>query len=180
MESGPPVVWPAAPTFAGRNDSFLPRARRKQIRRYRGLVHHKTTITPHGKVSGACFSASDIPKARRAHTKSTRNIIINIVIIKLTSVPPLALGLVPEGDAGAAVHDGGLLLDEPVGEELVDVPAAVGQGDLVDLVGVHPDLALSALEDVRREALLQFERNWTKNRERERKSGVDAFGEKKN
>lgn len=42
---------------------------------------------------------------------------------------------------------------------LADVLAGVGQGDLVDLVGVEPDLALSALEHGGGKPLLELERH---------------------
>jgi hypothetical protein len=40
----------------------------------------------------------------------------------------------------------------------------VGHGDLVDLIGVEPDLALAALEDARGEPLLQLEGNHRRRR----------------
>lgn len=78
---------------------------------------------------------------------------------KLTGMPSLSLGLVAEGNAGTGVDHGGLLDDETILGKTGDVAAAVGQRDLVDLVGVEPDLALTALEDVGREALLELERH---------------------
>ena len=48
------------------------------------------------------------------------------------------------------MDDGGLLDDKTVAVEAGNVAAGVGQGDLVDFVGVEPDLALTALEDVGR------------------------------
>ena len=74
-------------------------------------------------------------------------------------MPSLSLGLVAEGNAGAGVDHGGLLDDETILGQTLDVAAAVGQRDLVDLVGVEPDLALTALEDIGREALLELERH---------------------
>ena len=74
-------------------------------------------------------------------------------------MPSLSLGLIAEGDASAGVDDGRLLDDETVLGQAGDVAAAVGQRDLVDLVGVEPDLALAALGDVGREALLELERH---------------------
>ena len=74
-------------------------------------------------------------------------------------MPSLSLGLVAEGNAGTGVDHGGLLDDETILGKTGDVAAAVGQRDLVDLVGVEPDLALTALEDVGREALLELERH---------------------
>ena len=74
-------------------------------------------------------------------------------------MPSLSLGLIAEGDASAGVDDGRLLDDQTVLGQFDDVAAAVGQRDLIDLVGVEPDLALAALEDVGREALLELERH---------------------
>jgi hypothetical protein len=55
------------------------------------------------------------------------------------------------------VHGDGLLDDEAIGDELADGGTAVGVGDLVDLVGVEPDLALAAACDGTRQALLGAE-----------------------
>lgn len=52
------------------------------------------------------------------------------------------------------MHGDGLSDDEAIGDELANGLARVGVGDLVDLVGVEPDLALAAAEDISREALL--------------------------
>jgi hypothetical protein len=52
------------------------------------------------------------------------------------------------------VHCDWLADDEAIGDELADGLAGVGVGDLVDLIGIEPDLALSAADDRRREALL--------------------------
>ena len=55
---------------------------------------------------------------------------------------------------GTGVHGDGLSDDEAIGDELADGLAGVGVGDLVDLIGVEPDLALAAAKDIGREALL--------------------------
>lgn len=55
---------------------------------------------------------------------------------------------------GTRVHGDGLSDDEAIGDELADRLAGVGVGDLVDLVGVEPNLALTAAEDIGRKALL--------------------------
>ena len=59
--------------------------------------------------------------------------------------------------AGARVHGDRLLDDEAIGDELADSGARVGVGDLGDLVGVEPDLALAATGDGTRQALLGAE-----------------------
>ena len=58
---------------------------------------------------------------------------------------------------GSGVHGDGLSDDEAIGDQLADGLAGVGVGDLADLIGVEPDLALAASEDVGREALLGSE-----------------------
>ena len=44
------------------------------------------------------------------------------------------------------VHNSGLLDHEAILHELADVLTRVGVGDLVDFIGVEPDLSLSTLE----------------------------------
>ena len=56
----------------------------------------------------------------------------------------LPLGLVPERNPSPGMYDYGLLDDETVPVKAGDVPARVRERDLVDLVRVQPDLALSA------------------------------------
>jgi hypothetical protein len=58
---------------------------------------------------------------------------------------------------GTGVHGDGLADDEAILNELPDSLAGVGVGDFVDLVGVKPDLALSAANNIGREALLGAE-----------------------
>lgn len=59
--------------------------------------------------------------------------------------------------AGTRVHGDGLADDETILDELADGLAGVGVGDFADLVGVEPDLALSATDHGGREALLSAE-----------------------
>jgi hypothetical protein len=56
--------------------------------------------------------------------------------------------------ARARVHGDGLLDDEAIGDELADGLPRVGVGDLADLIGVEPDLALTDAQDGRRQPLL--------------------------
>lgn len=58
---------------------------------------------------------------------------------------------------GARVHSDGLLDDETIADELADGLTGVGVGDFVDLVGVEPDLALSAADHGGGETLLSGE-----------------------
>jgi hypothetical protein len=78
-------------------------------------------------------------------------------------VPSLALGFVTKLNTSATVHNRRLLHDQTITSELEHVATRVGQGNFVNLIGVHPDLALSALEDIGREALLELERNCNDN-----------------
>lgn len=52
------------------------------------------------------------------------------------------------------MHGDGLADDEAIADEFSDGLTGVGVGDLVNLVGVEPDLALTASDDGRRKALL--------------------------
>lgn len=56
--------------------------------------------------------------------------------------------------ARSRVHGDGLSDNETICNELADGLAGVGVGDLAGLIGIEPDLALSAADDGRREALL--------------------------
>lgn len=71
-----------------------------------------------------------------------------------TTVATNSPGEVQLTRAGTRVHGDGLSDDEAIGDELANGLAGVGVGDLVDLVGVEPNLALTAAEDIGREALL--------------------------
>lgn len=71
-----------------------------------------------------------------------------------TTVATNSSGKVQLTRAGTRVHGDGLSDDEAIGNELADRLAGVGVGDLVDLVGIEPNLALTAAEDIGREALL--------------------------
>jgi hypothetical protein len=55
---------------------------------------------------------------------------------------------------GARVHGDGLADNEAIRDELTDGLAGVGIGDLAGLVGVEPDLSLSAANNGSRQALL--------------------------
>jgi len=55
---------------------------------------------------------------------------------------------------GSGVHCDWLADDEAISNELADGLTGVGVGDLGDLIGVEPDLALSASDNGGRKALL--------------------------
>lgn len=59
--------------------------------------------------------------------------------------------------ASTRVHGDGLADDEAILDELADGLAGVGVGNLADLVGVKPNLALAAADNGGREALLSAE-----------------------
>lgn len=59
--------------------------------------------------------------------------------------------------ACAGVHGDWFADDESIGNELADGLTGVGVGDFAGLVGVEPDLALSAADDGSRQALLGCE-----------------------
>ena len=67
---------------------------------------------------------------------------------------PLSLGSMVLTNTESGVHDGGFPDDETIGEEFADVLARVGVGDFCCLVGVKPDLAFAAAEDLGGESLL--------------------------
>lgn len=71
-----------------------------------------------------------------------------------TTVTTDPTGQVQLAGTGTGVHGDGLSDDEAIGDKLADRLAGVGVGNLVNLVGVEPDLALAAAEDISREALL--------------------------
>lgn len=73
-------------------------------------------------------------------------------------------GEVQLAGARARVHCDGLLDDEAIGNQLADGLPRVGVGDLADLAGVQPDLALAAAQDGRRQALLGPQVNPTSGR----------------
>jgi hypothetical protein len=70
-------------------------------------------------------------------------------------VSTLALGFVSELHTRTTVNHSGLLDDQTIPVQLVNIAARVGQGNFVDFVGVQPNLALSALKDGSRQTLLK-------------------------
>lgn len=69
----------------------------------------------------------------------------------------LPLSLVSEGNSSTRVYNGGLLEDKSITLKTSNVATGVRKGDLVHLVGVEPDLLLSAFENGCREAFLKLE-----------------------
>ena len=66
--------------------------------------------------------------------------------LSVAGVPALPPGLGVLPDPGPRVHSHGLLDHETVLDELADVLPRVGVRNLVDLVGVQPDLTRDTLE----------------------------------
>ena len=58
-------------------------------------------------------------------------------------------------DTKTGVHDGGLLDDETVGEQLADILAGVCIADFSGLVRIEPDLAFAAAEHLGGKRLLR-------------------------
>lgn len=69
----------------------------------------------------------------------------------------LSLGFVSQCDTSARVDNSGLLDDQTISVQTSNVASRVGKSNFLDFVGVKPDLALSALQDVGRKALLEFQ-----------------------
>lgn len=69
----------------------------------------------------------------------------------MTAVPPSFSQL---AGLGTRVHGDGLADDEAIAHKLADGLAGVGVGDLVDLVGIEPDLTLATANHGGGEALL--------------------------
>jgi hypothetical protein len=76
---------------------------------------------------------------------------------KLTSVTTLALGFISQRNASTGVDNSRLLDDQTITVKTGNVAARVGKSNLVDFIGVKPDLALSAFQYIGREALLEFQ-----------------------
>lgn len=74
--------------------------------------------------------------------------------LTVATVSALTSGEVQLAGTGSRVHGHGLSDDEAIGDELSDRLARVGVGDFALLIGVEPDLALTAADDRRGEALL--------------------------
>merc|ERR1719394_1435046 len=81
--------------------------------------------------------------------------ILGTLALSETSVPSLPACFVVLANAGPGVDSNRLLDDKTILDELADVLARVGVGNLVDLVGVQPLLVLAALHDAGGKALLQ-------------------------
>jgi hypothetical protein len=81
--------------------------------------------------------------------------------LTLTRVTAETLGSESGASASARVDLSGLADDKTVLDELADVLARVSHGDLVNFIGVDPNTALTALEDVGRKALLKAKGNPT-------------------
>ena len=66
-------------------------------------------------------------------------------------------GLVQSSCTSTRVHSDRLANDEAILSEFSDCLAGVGRGDFGGFVWIEPDLALSTVQNIRREALLRAE-----------------------
>ena len=133
MESGQPVVWPVNFILSLGPSPFT-------------LALHHRIIAMETDTSIAAT-----PKGNKQWSRACLNF-----QLKLTSVSSLSLGFVACLHTSTTVHNGGLLDNQTISVQLLDISARVGQSNFVDFVGVQPNLALSALEDGSGQALLQF------------------------
>lgn len=67
--------------------------------------------------------------------------------LTVATVSALPSGKVELAGTGSGMLGHGLSDDETIGDELSDRLARVGVGDLAGLIGVEPDLALTAADD---------------------------------
>ena len=77
--------------------------------------------------------------------------------LTVTSVVAAGLGIVANVHTSTRVHHHVLADDQTVLHKLADALAGVGEGNVVHLVGVHPNLALTALKDRGSKSLLKSE-----------------------
>lgn len=89
------------------------------------------------------------PEDLRGHTS-----VGSTLSLTVATVSALSSGKVQLAGTASRVHGNGLSDDEAIGNELSDSLARVGVGDLARLIGIQPDLALTAADDRRGEALL--------------------------
>ena len=73
--------------------------------------------------------------------------VLGTLPLTVSGVAALPSGLRVLPDSGSGVDGDGLLDDEAIADQLSDVLAGVGVGDLIDLVGIEPNLLLAALHD---------------------------------
>lgn len=76
---------------------------------------------------------------------------LSLAEASVTAVPPSLSQL---AGPRARVHGNGLADDEAIAHKLADGLAGVGVGDLVDLIGIEPDLTLATANHGGGEALL--------------------------
>jgi len=79
--------------------------------------------------------------------------------LTVSGVTSEGFGVLAFEESSARVNDIRFLDDKPILNQLADVLTRVSHRDLVDFVGVHPDLPLSAFQNGRGEPLLQLKGN---------------------
>lgn len=106
-----------------------------------------------GRIHQPCFFTVWImTKNLRRHTS-----VLSTLSLTVATVSADSSGLVQGSGTGTRMHGDWLADDEAIADELADGLAGVGVGNLVDFVGVEPDLALAAADDRRGQALLGTE-----------------------
>lgn len=78
-----------------------------------------------------------------------------------------AAGEVEFTGTGTGVHGNGLADDQAIADQLADSLARVGVGNFAHLIGIEPDLALTAADHGRRKALLGTKVDPIQNRKEE-------------
>ncbi|KLJ10205.1 hypothetical protein EMPG_14422 [Blastomyces silverae] len=101
-------------------------------------------------------TANFIPQSHQARIRDIpwHSGVLGTLSLTETPVSSDFSGLCELPGSGTRVHGHGLVDDEAIAQKLADGLAGVGGGDLVDLVGVKPDLALAAADHGGRQALL--------------------------
>merc|ERR1719422_268408 len=88
--------------------------------------------------------------------------ILGTLPLSKPTVTTLATGFIISADTGPRVNSDRLLDDKTILNQLPDVLPGVGISDLIDLIGVKPDLVFATFHDICREALLELERTHSK------------------
>ena len=132
--NGLPVVWPVGPFDPY---TLAPRPERLGVKKCRNLP---------------MFLLQETLARQGAHVRG-------ISWSGLTSVTSLPLGFISQSNSSTGVDYGRLFDNETITVKTGNVTARVGQGNLVNFIGVQPNLALSAFQNGGSQTFLQFQRN---------------------
>ena len=80
---------------------------------------------------------------------------------ELTGMSSFPLSLIPQSNSRAGMDNRGILYNETILMKASDITARICQLDLVDLIGIEPDLSLTTFEHRGRKAFLKLERDYT-------------------